>query len=748
MTLIAHQHQTGPVSVRDSEKKCFKGYEFIPGNNVPRDYDYESYEILKGKIELKLLMTLGTDEIYTWLPGGYPKGNLFYVNEYSIVTKTHSLSTAQRNKIQSEEVKKLSMHAKNIRKAIETIPEAQKNVSNTKNSDKRQKIQFSGVIQDYISSLKQYSRKLSRLRPAYDQYAGRKRYLGEVNPRCNSLLELYANINFLREDEAVEKLKDKFSIDHSVFSDFDMGKTRWYFVRHSSLSNDERLYYYFKGPNELCLGAVLKEVDGGGKTLLPCTTWVKNQNENKHKLSVPFPKPYPLYNLDLICDANSDADIYLTDSIEIAYDNQHNIPQESWEETVWTSWYGEKDAVADVDWERLKGKNVRYVLTRHSGFNEQQIYATALAAYHAIKNIVSTISFINAFVVFSADNTVRYSRGTPKLISEKEFLQEAALCLGRDKVYSKVKSSSYALKTIADIEDIKEIDYLLPPVIPQNTVTLLEGLDGIGKTWLALSLGYSISVNKSTFSRWKPEGAKKVLYIDTQLGDNLFKRRLRTISEMYADKKAVEEDKESFESNFIWESIHSQMFNLSKKQDRDKIDNMLKEANNLGEYPENVSLLIFDDFSSLVDAELSVKSRKEIYQWLGRFNKNGCAVLCVNTCDKYTKVDIFLNDTAKNVIRVTKRLPQKLSNIAMTIKPEKGPDIYGVARMPFSIEMNPKSKNSKWKKVNAMTTEEENKLIIALDPIMIEKELADYMGLSLPTIKTRRKQLELSKTRS
>jgi hypothetical protein len=66
---------------------------------------------------------------------------------------------------------------------------------------------------------------------------------------------------------------------------------------------------------------------------------------------------------------------------------------------------------------------------------------------------------------------------------------------------------------------------ILEPIIPSQGLALLYSERGVGKTFLALSIGYAIASGTS-FLKWKCETSVKVLYVDGEMPANLMQDRM------------------------------------------------------------------------------------------------------------------------------------------------------------------------------------------------------------------------------
>jgi RecA-family ATPase len=86
--------------------------------------------------------------------------------------------------------------------------------------------------------------------------------------------------------------------------------------------------------------------------------------------------------------------------------------------------------------------------------------------------------------------------------------------------------------------------WILEPLIPKKGITILDGLGGSGKTWLALNLSYAISLGQDFLGLFPVTTPGKVLYLTAEEDEETFAERLDMIQRHYPENK-----------NFIWLSL-------------------------------------------------------------------------------------------------------------------------------------------------------------------------------------------------
>ncbi|WP_321403490.1 AAA family ATPase [Maridesulfovibrio sp.] len=121
----------------------------------------------------------------------------------------------------------------------------------------------------------------------------------------------------------------------------------------------------FKGPHEFSIFKVASlENQHGKRALLPLTYWSCSQ-DSYHFTSWPdlnfgcYPKPYPLSGQDLM-EKHPDAKIILTEDLPLAFALNDKFLAQGTPEYLATTWFGGKDALADVDYSPLEDREVIY----------------------------------------------------------------------------------------------------------------------------------------------------------------------------------------------------------------------------------------------------------------------------------------------------------------------------------------------------------------------------------------------------
>ena len=99
----------------------------------------------------------------------------------------------------------------------------------------------------------------------------------------------------------------------------------------------------------------------------------------------------------------------------------------------------------------------------------------------------------------------------------------------------------------------KQEEWILEPFLPTNSIVLLDGLGGLGKSIFAMEMAFSISTGQSfLFQDISPTGKYPILYVTAEETDWRFFERLQNIENAYGLKS----------KNFYWLSTISKDFCL------------------------------------------------------------------------------------------------------------------------------------------------------------------------------------------
>ena len=162
---------------------------------------------------------------------------------------------------------------------------------------------------------------------------------------------------------------------------------------------------------------------------------------------------------------------------------------------------------------------------------------------------------------------------------------------------------------------------LLHPFLPTQGLCLLYAKRGVGKTHVALGIGYAVATG-GTFLKWSAPVAKKVLYIDGEMPAAAMQERLKRIS----NTENLKPPDPSFFRLITPDLQDTPMPDLSTKEGRDTLEEFVQESD----------LVIIDNISTLFRSgvENEAESWQPVQDWALDLRRRGKSVLFIHHAAK------------------------------------------------------------------------------------------------------------------
>lgn len=145
----------------------------------------------------------------------------------------------------------------------------------------------------------------------------------------------------------------------------------------------------------------------------------------------------------------------------------------------------------------------------------------------------------------------------------------------------------------------KEREWLLHPLLKQESSAMLYADAGVGKTWLSWEMIVTVA-GGGEFAGWKADKPRRVLVVDGEMNASELKERLKAV----LDRRTTEEAKRAVDNITIIprQAQHWQadFYDLDKAEYQNKLLKRLDEAREDGNPYE---MLVLDNFSCLADVE-------------------------------------------------------------------------------------------------------------------------------------------------
>jgi RecA-family ATPase len=733
-------------------------------NNEPlkRNHDLEKKIILMSKIELRLLATLREHQgPYSWLPDADKQSKSYLVDGYRIISKTHEINPHDDIMWVQQNLPMLKTYIDLLREAIlkncEAIKKPEYDFEGNENYDPDPRRDepnknIMGIINANVESL---NNNIS---------VPNKRFFGEIilpsdthkhplifsdmlnrNPVGNFICFcLYLMINNLDEDSAISELMELENIDDDIFSTQGLFKrnswdrSRFYndWIHEYNFSTSK--FIDFKSSTGRSAGKIEINNSKDGYVLLPVTQWYKRGDERPFHLHLPFGKDVPLYNLDLICK-NKSARIIISENLLWTNFQSNAGPHKNMIYTSWPNWPGENS---------LKYVNIKHLLDRKviydmgDGHDKVKTYAKAMKNYVYLKDISDLV-----FCEHDPDHVDGHI-----IHDREEFLNEARK-LGVQHASDKIVNANQRLSLHSAVEDctVQEMQFIIEPIIPEKSIILLYSDFGVGKSFAALSWAYGVGQGCDICERLKVKKNRKVLYIDSEMGEEIMKERIGYMKKIFGDAPARTGD-------FLWHSVASenqiQNINIAEESGQNIIEELLDLALQKGEVGEPVSFLILDNISTLTSGISNHSSWMKVFKWLYKL-KSKCSVLILhheNRAGKYLG-SVLQGITVDSKIHLL--APElKTREIEFDVIIDKARRTYGKAKAPFTTGIDINSTKPKWttfsgaeiaekEKFKDMSQKERIKYLKVLkDKLGNNENIANFLGISLATLYNWKKELK------
>jgi KaiC/GvpD/RAD55 family RecA-like ATPase len=250
-------------------------------------------------------------------------------------------------------------------------------------------------------------------------------------------------------------------------------------------------------------------------------------------------------------------------------------------------------------------------------------------------------------------------------------------------------SQTDIIKKGTEVEIQKQEEWILEPFIPTNSIILLDGLGGTGKSIFAMEMAYAISTGQSFLLQdLTPTGNYPILYLTAEETDWRFFERLQKIENAYCIKS----------ENFFWVSTLSKDFCLATTRLFHKRQNEVQPAETFV-FLENAikktqaKLIVIDSWTNFYGLdENSTEDGSAAYDFIkSLIRQYGCSILIIHHQTKEAmrgNANIFrgtmvFREQARARIVITRRDEQKIVAIEKLNYPSEL-----ISKFPVAIEIH------------------------------------------------------------
>lgn len=326
--------------------------------------------------------------------------------------------------------------------------------------------------------------------------------------------------------------------------------------------------------------------------------------------------PLPLFQLGEIYHFPK-RKIILTESLLLA-DHMKKM-RFSPDDPIVTTWFHGKDGIEYTDWGPLRDREVFYCLAITGILDDDRNAAlTALSLYHHLYQTIgrSQLKFRIITIDKWQETRIYKSDDFCKLCSDLNI---------RRPVY--IRDFSAELENASLITFKEKINYLISPIITNNTLAILFAPSGVGKSWLSMSIGVALASGKSVCSKWQVSQACNVLYVAGEMDKCEINNRLLILKKHYG-----------LNSN----SCGTLRYKLCDKdlgaeEGQEELESSLDY---LDSHNEHTALLILDNLNCLVANAEHKSAWDKFFTWISRLKKKFAplAILIIHHTNKEGEV--------------------------------------------------------------------------------------------------------------
>lgn len=279
--------------------------------------------------------------------------------------------------------------------------------------------------------------------------------------------------------------------------------------------------------------------------------------------------------------------------------------------------------------------------------------------------------------------------------------------------------------------DLPPRAYVLRPILPAQGLAMLHAPRGLGKTWLSLSIAYSVAAGQSVFGRWQAEQPRRVLFLDGEMPAVALKERLASI--------AAGCDGEPPDPGYLRlvspDLQVEPMPNLATQEGQAAVAPLL----------EGIELLILDNLASLAHAgkENESESWLPVQSWLLALRRVGKSVLLVHHSGKSggqrgTSAREDCLDTVLGLRRPDDYTAEQGARFEVHMEKARG--VYGPGAKPFEAALVLDGNGAATWATRAIDEAETARILAMHEDGMKPGEIARELGIHRATVYRRLKE--------
>ena len=276
--------------------------------------------------------------------------------------------------------------------------------------------------------------------------------------------------------------------------------------------------------------------------------------------------------------------------------------------------------------------------------------------------------------------------------------------------------------------EVPELNYILNPILREQGTGMIWAFRGIGKTWFALNIAFTVA-SGSQFLCWDTPEPYGVLYVDGELPLKVLQERLQVITETW--KTPIIKP-----LNFITPDVQEYGIpDISSIKGQEAIDSLITEE---------IKLIIFDNISTLSRSgvENEAESWLPLQNWTLDLRRRGIAVLFIHHGNKSggQRGTSRREDILDTVIQLKRPNDYKTDEGSVfEVHFDKARGIHGDAAKPFLARMEEDENGIlKWSHQTLEATNYEKVVNMLMDDMEV-KDIAEELGISKTAVYAHRK---------
>lgn len=342
-------------------------------------------------------------------------------------------------------------------------------------------------------------------------------------------------------------------------------------------------------------------------------------------------KTLPLMYLPEI-DKNNHATIVLSEHIDMTVRLMRS--GEEYKNHIFTTWFGGKDSVEYVDWSPLRGRCVVYIIFEYIDDDNKDNLISSIKTALALYKRFSRDSNMHFYVFKKNINASCVKLNADQLIelAEENGISIAGFIEKYDFVYSdnhlpgsgnEICRSDAEQESIIPISKLSSHQFLIAPFMRTGTLTILYAPAGLGKSWLAMSMGLAVANGADVFDGWQVKQPQKVYFLAGEMNNEELKERIVRLNEIY------QPNGKRCNNRFALERVN---MNLATEEGQKQVECRIQRLRDVS--GEKVSFLILDNLSTLVVGGEYPSTWNRLFSWLDKLKHEGMTILLVHHANR------------------------------------------------------------------------------------------------------------------